>query len=126
MYHRLLLFEQQNPAYSGWDRIWGLVCDNGPNIQGAIEFLEQSIVDDSPPCLGHTVQLVVDDSIDSQRAVIDLLAVSRNLVAFINKSKPAKNVLLKLQKDQGIRNPQTVLKSVDTRWDSELGMLAAY
>ena len=39
-----------------------MVCDNSPNMKGAIEYLEQGIVDDSPPCLGHTVQLVVDDN----------------------------------------------------------------
>ena len=110
-------------AYTGWDRVYGIVCDNGPNVQAAADYLPQESIDDSPPCLGHTVQLVVHDSIDSQRAVIDVLAIGRNLVAFFNKSKPGKSMLLQLQKDGGVARPLTVVRSVEPRWDSELAML---
>ena len=110
-------------AYSGWERIYGVVCDNGPNIQASCDFLFQETLDDSPPCLAHTVQLVVEDSIDAQRAVIDLMAVGRNFVNFINKSKPAKNFLLNCQREQGIQVPLTVVRCVEPRWDSELAML---
>ena len=113
---------QNRDAYSGWEKNYGVVADNGPNIQGAVEFLPQESVDDSPPCMGHSVQLVVDDSVGAQRAVIDVLAIGRNIVAFFNKSKPAKNLLLQLQRDGGISNPLTVLRFVETRWDSELLM----
>ena len=55
--------------------------------------------------MGHTLQLVVDDSAGAQHTVIDVLAIGRNIVvAFINKSKPAKNLLLQLQRDGGISN----------------------
>jgi len=37
-------------------------------VQAAIRYLWDPIIDESPPCLGHTVQLVVNDSVDSQRA----------------------------------------------------------
>ena len=52
-------------AYSGWAKLLEIVEDRGPNVQAAIQYLWQEIVDESPPCLGHTVQLVVNDSIDS-------------------------------------------------------------
>ena len=61
-------------AYSGWNRVYGIVCDNGPNVQAVADYLPQETIDGSPPCLGHTVQLVVQGSIDSQRAAIDVLA----------------------------------------------------
>ena len=110
-------------AFRGWRKVWGIVADNGTNIQGALVHMFQEIYDESPPCLGHTVQLVVNDSIDSQRAVIDILAIGRNLVSFINKSKPAKSMLFQLQRDQGIVKPLTVVQNVEPRWDSELAML---
>ena len=114
----------RNPrAYHGWRKIWGMVPDNGPNIQASCDFLFQETLDESPPCLAHTVQLVVEDSIDAQRAVIDLMAVGRNFVNFINKSKPAKNFLLNCQREQGIQVPLTVVRCVEPRWDSELAML---
>ena len=42
-------------AYSGWEKVWGIVCDNGANLQAALEYLPQQLLDESPPCLGHTV-----------------------------------------------------------------------
>jgi len=91
----------RNPrAYHGWRKIWGMVADNGPNIQAALVHMWQEIYDESPPCLGHTVQLAVNDTTNSQRAVIDVLAIGRNLVSHVNKSKPAKNMLISLQRDQ--------------------------
>ena len=70
------------------------------------------------------MQLVVNDSIDSQQAVVDLLAVASYLVAFFNKSKSAKNLLLKLQKGKGISTPLTVMKCVEPGRYIELLMLA--
>ena len=47
----------------------------------------QEIVDECLPCLGHTVQLVVNGSIDKQWAVIDILSVGRTKVSFVNLDK---------------------------------------
>ena len=103
----------RNPrAFHGWRKIWGMIADNGPNIQAALVHMWQEIYDESPPCLGHTVQLAVNYSIDSQRAVIDVLASGRNLVSYVNKSKPAKNMLLSLQCDQGVPKPLTLVQNV--------------
>ena len=110
-------------AYKGWQRIYGVIADNGPNVQAACDSFPQEILDESPPCLAHSVQLVVHDSIDSQRTVIDTRAVGRNFVQFVNKSKPAKNLLFQLQRDHGVRSPLTVVRCVEPRWDSELSML---
>ena len=55
----------------------------------------------------------MNDSIDSQRAVIDVLAIGRNLVSYVNKSKPAKNTLLALQRDQGVPKPLTLVQNVE-------------
>ena len=76
----------RNPrAFHGWRKIWGIVADNGPNIQAALVHMWQEIYYESPPCLGHTVQLAVNDSIDSQRAVIVVLVIGRNLVTRLMK-----------------------------------------
>ena len=92
-------------------------------MQAACDYLPQEILGESPPCLAHSVQLVVYDSIDSQRTVIDTLAVGRNYVQFINKSKPARNLLFQLQREHGVRSPLNVVRCVEPRWDSELSML---
>ena len=84
-------------------------------VQAAIRYLWDPIIDESPPCLGHTVQLVVNDSVDSQCAVIDVLAIGRNIVSYVNKSKPAKQMLLQLQRDQGVTSPLTLLQNVEPR-----------
>ena len=55
-----------NDDYAGWDRIWGIVPDNGANINAAIRTCPQHVIDGSAPCIAHTGQLAVNSSIHAQ------------------------------------------------------------
>ena len=41
-------------AYKRWQRIYGVIADNGPNVQAACDYLPLEILDESPPCLAHS------------------------------------------------------------------------
>ncbi len=68
-------------------------------------------------CTIHRLQLVIEDAILSQRAIIDLLAKCRRLVTHFNHSALACNELKMLQEEQG-KAPLLPVRDVPTRWNS--------
>jgi hypothetical protein len=107
----------------GWEKNYGIITDNGANMRAAINLLPQNVQKGCTPCLAHTIQLVIEDAIESQRAIIDTLAVARNLVRYFKKSGPASEFLASVQHQASIPRPKVVIQDVCTRWDSELLML---
>ncbi|XP_055535390.1 zinc finger BED domain-containing protein 4-like [Wyeomyia smithii] len=73
-------------------------------------------------CFIHTLQLVVLDALDSQKAVRDLIAKSRNIVTHFNHSPLACDKLLEIQKRYELTEHKLV-QDIRTRWNSTFYML---
>lgn len=106
--------------------MWGIdlptvhvvVRDNGKNIvKGCKEANMPSV-----SCFIHTLQLVVNDGIATQRAVTDLIAVSRKIVGHFNHSPAACAKLKDIQKELGV-DIKKLIQDVTTRWNSTFYML---
>ena len=74
-------------------------------------------------CFLHILDLVVKDSIFSQRTIIDLCANVRRIATHFNHSSLARNELKNLQAEQGIKLPLFPVQDVSTRWNSTYLML---
>ena len=74
-------------------------------------------------CFLHILDLVVKDSVFSQRTIIDLCAKLRRIVTHFNHSSLARNELKNLQAEQGIKLPLFPVQDVSTRWNSTYLML---
>lgn len=73
-------------------------------------------------CSAHTLQLVVNEGINSQRAVVDIVAKLKCSASHFNHSVLAKQHLAAIQKDLDL--PQhRITQAVPTRWNSTLHML---
>ena len=100
------------------DQIHLVLCDNGSNMVKAL-------TDASLPhygCFAHTLQLVVNDGVLSQRAVIDILSSCRKIVGHFRHSCLAYSRLRVIQENLGL--PQhRLIQDEPTRWNSSLYML---
>ena len=100
------------------DRIHVILRDNGSNMIKAMK-------DGDFPnlgCFAHTLQLVVHDGVLAQQAVINLLAICRQIVGHFKHSPLAYSRLHEIQENLGL--PLHKLKQdVPTRWNSSLHML---
>ena len=74
-------------------------------------------------CFLHILDLVLKDSIFSQRTIIDLCAKVRRIATHFNHSSLARNELKNLQAEQGINLPLFPVQDVSTRWNSTYLML---
>lgn len=70
----------------------------------------------------HTLQLVVHDMINSQRAVMDIVAKLKSFATHFNHSILAKQRLKDTQKELDLPQ-QRIIQLVPTRWNSTLHML---
>ncbi|CAB4020764.1 zinc finger BED domain-containing 4-like [Paramuricea clavata] len=73
-------------------------------------------------CTIHQLQLVIEDAILSQLAIIDLLAKGRRLVTHFNHSALARKELKMLQEKQG-KVLLLPIQDVPTRWNSAYLMM---
>ena len=76
---------------------------------------------DSISCFAHTLQLVVSDS---QRAVKDVLAISRSIVGKFRHSVLAQQQLEDQQEKFGVAHKK-LIQDVQTRWNSTYNMLVS-
>ena len=73
-------------------------------------------------CFAHTLQLVVNDGVLSQRAVIDLLSTSKKIVEHFRQSCLATSRIKDIQLNLGL--PQHhLIQDEPTRWNSTLYMM---
>lgn len=105
-----------------WDidteRVVLVLRDSGANMIKGMRLTE--VPDLS--CSAHTLQLVVNDGINSQRAVMDIVAKLKSSATHFNHSILAKQRLKDIQKELDL--PQhRIIQSVPTRWNSTLHML---
>ena len=67
-------------------------------------------------CFSHTLQLVVKDSLKTQRYVNDVIATSKNIVKHFNHSSVAYSNLSIIQ-------TKKLIQDVSTRWNNTYYML---
>lgn len=97
----------------------GLILrDGGSNIVKAMTITEYSHFS----CMAHTLQLIVNEGLSSQRVVVDLVANLKRIATHFNHSTLAKHRLKNIQADLGL--PQhAITQCVSTRWNSTLSMI---
>ena len=98
-----------------------VVRDNAYNMQLGMELLEM----DNMPCFIHVLQLIIKDSLFSQRAIKDMLANCRKMCGHFNHSSLACSALKQIQKelDPSLATALLPVQDVPTRWNSTYLML---
>jgi len=92
--------------------------DNASNMARAMKDADLC----SYGCFAHSLQLVVNDGVLYQRAVVDLLVVCRSIVGHFRRSTVAYYKLRKIQ--QQLHVPEHNLKQDEpTKWNSSFCML---
>lgn len=73
-------------------------------------------------CFAHTLQLVVEDGVLAQRAVIDVLSVCRKIVGHFKHSTTAYSHLQAIQEQLGLPKHR-LQQDIKTRWNSSFYMI---
>nr|XP_033814809.1 zinc finger BED domain-containing protein 4 [Geotrypetes seraphini]XP_033814810.1 zinc finger BED domain-containing protein 4 [Geotrypetes seraphini]XP_033814811.1 zinc finger BED domain-containing protein 4 [Geotrypetes seraphini]XP_033814812.1 zinc finger BED domain-containing protein 4 [Geotrypetes seraphini] len=76
----------------------------------------------SVQCFGHTVNLIVNEAIKSQRMVQNLLSIARKICERVHRSAKAKEKLAELQKEYGLPQHQ-LIQDVPSKWNTSFHML---
>ncbi|KAM8934218.1 zinc finger BED domain-containing protein 4-like [Pelodytes ibericus] len=100
------------------DRVLLVLRDSGANMVKGMRLAEVSDLS----CMAHTLQLVVNDGLSSQRAVIDIIAMLKKCASHFHHSFIAKHRLRCIQSDLGLPK-SSLIQAVPTRWNSTLHML---
>ena len=96
------------------ERVYIVLTDNASNMKKALR--------DCDGCFAHSLQLVVNDGVLSQRMVIDTLAVSRKIVGRFKHSMLAYHLLDEIRERLDIAKHK-LQQDEPTRWNSTLFML---
>lgn len=100
------------------DRLHLIVHDNAANMISGLDILDVGHMS----CFLHTLQLVIEDALFSQRYVADLISKCRKIVTHFSHSGLACERLKQIQKDTGCKENK-LIQDVATRWNSTLYML---
>ena len=116
------LAEVYKKMFSNWNisvnQVHLVLRDNAANMAKAMR--EASLL--SFGCFAHSLQLVVEDGVLSQRAVVDVFATCRKIVGYFKHSPVAYSRLRSIQECLDI--PQHRLQQdIRTRWNSSLHMV---
>lgn len=95
-----------------------VIRDNGSNMVRAMT--EANLP--SFGCFAHSLQLVINDGLLSQRVVKDLLAVCRSIVGHFKHSSVAYHKLAQIQENLDLPKHK-LIQDVSTRWNSTLYMV---
>ncbi|KAG9261302.1 zinc finger BED domain-containing protein 4-like [Astyanax mexicanus] len=105
------------------EKVHVILRDNASNMKAAMQDLSVSNLG----CFAHSLQLVVNEGLISQRSVSDALANSRKIVAHFKHSQLAQSRLEDLQREmQGAgttTSPSRLVQDVQTRWNSSFYMI---
>lgn len=100
-------------------KIHAIVRDNGRNIVKAIADSSFSPV----PCLIHTLQLAINDSLTSEKCITEMITHSRRIVTHFHHSGSAQEKLAKIQNEFSLPQHQ-LIQDVTTHWNSTYYMLS--
>ncbi|OCT89087.1 zinc finger BED domain-containing protein 4 [Xenopus laevis] len=96
----------------------GITVTDNPSITKTLNESELSSVQ----CFGHTVDLIVNEAIKSQRMVQNLLSIARKICERVHRSTKAKEKLAELQKEYDL--PQHhLIQDVPSKWNTSFHML---
>lgn len=95
-----------------------MIRDSGANMIRGCKDADIS----SASCFIHTLQLVILDSIKTQRAISDMIAVAKRIATHFNHSSLACDKLKKIQEEYNLPQKK-VVQDVSTRWNSTYYML---
>ncbi|XP_058046892.1 zinc finger BED domain-containing protein 4 [Ahaetulla prasina] len=76
----------------------------------------------SVQCFCHTVNLIVNEAIKSQRMVQNLLSIARKICERVHRSSKAKEKLAELQKEYHLPQHQ-LIQDVPSKWNTSFHML---
>ncbi|XP_054844546.1 zinc finger BED domain-containing protein 4 [Eublepharis macularius] len=76
----------------------------------------------SVQCFGHTVNLIVNEAIKSQRMVQNLLSIARKICERVHRSARAREKLAELQKEYHLPQHQ-LIQDVPSKWNTSFHML---
>ncbi|XP_063072979.1 zinc finger BED domain-containing protein 4 [Engraulis encrasicolus] len=77
---------------------------------------------DTLQCFGHTIDLIVNEAIKSQRMVQNILSIARKICERVHRSAKAKEKLTELQKTYQLPENQLV-QDVPSKWKTSFFML---
>ncbi|XP_071246206.1 uncharacterized protein [Salvelinus alpinus] len=100
------------------ERVVLVLRDSGANMVKGMRLVE--LPDFS--CSAHTLQLVINDGLSSQRAVLDIIAMLKSCATHFDHSVLAKQRLRAIQEELGLPK-HSIIQAVQTRWNSTLHML---
>lgn len=100
------------------ERVVLVLRDSGANMVKGMRLAE--LPDFS--CSAHTLQLVINDGLSSQRAVLDIIAMLKSCATHFDHSVLAKQRLRAIQEELGLPK-HSIIQAVQTRWNSTLHML---
>ncbi|XP_003783147.1 zinc finger BED domain-containing protein 4 [Otolemur garnettii] len=96
----------------------GITVTDNPSIGKTLNEGEHTSVQ----CFSHTVNLIVNEAIKSQRMVQNLLSIARKICERVHRSPKAKEKLAELQKEYEL--PQHhLIQDVPSRWNTSFHML---
>lgn len=104
-------------------KVKAVVHDNGANVVAAARILKERHGWASVRCAGHTLNLVVQNTLKNNKTISSCVASARCLVEHFKKSELACTKLKEKQQQMGVEQHMLV-QDVSTRWNSTLHMLS--
>ncbi|XP_060754373.1 zinc finger BED domain-containing protein 4-like [Neoarius graeffei] len=106
-----------------FEKVKAVVHDNGANVVAAARILKERHGWASVRCAGHTLNLVVQNTLKNNKTISSCVASARCLVEHFKKSELACTKLKEKQQQMGVQQHMLV-QDVSTRWNSTLHMLS--
>lgn len=95
-----------------------LMRDSGANMVRGCKDAEIN----SEGCFIHKLQLIINDSLQSQRTVSDMISTARRIATHFNHSSLACSKLIEIQQEINMELKK-IIQDVQTRWNSTFYML---
>lgn len=101
------------------EKVVTVVTDNAANMKSAVT---EQLKKHHHPCVAHTLNLSVQESIKENKQVTSLLCKCRSLVTYFKHSISASYKLREMQKQMGMQELK-LKQDIQTRWNSAIIML---